>query len=131
MHPVLPQGKDHTITHIYNYSLSFDVPSCIGCPPHVTLQLLQCCGLSVQRHLPLHVVYNRLDDPLQLLFPTSTLQGDRHSPIQAGVLLSLEIIRDKEVREEVEWSQHPNLGKASNTCINAPLYRTQLELLFT
>lgn len=126
MHPIPAPGQ-----RPHSYSLSFDMPGSIGCPPHVALQLLQCCGLPVQRHLPMHIVYDCLDDPLQLLFPTSTLQRDRHSPVQAGVLLSLEIIHDKkEVREEVEQSQHLNLGKGSNTCINTPLCRTQLQLLF-
>lgn len=98
IHPIPAPGK-----RSHNYLLSFDKPSCIGCPPHVPLKLLQCCSLPVHRHLPVHVVYDCLDDPLQLLFPTSTLQRDWHGSIQTRVLLSLEIIHDNK-RWGKRWS---------------------------
>lgn len=87
-HTCPPRRGTHNYSH--NYSLSFDVPSGIGCPPHVALQLLQCRGFPVQGHLPVHVVHDSLDDTLQLLLPAAALQRDRHSPVQAGVLLSLQ-----------------------------------------
>ncbi|KAI1238558.1 hypothetical protein IHE44_0013292 [Lamprotornis superbus] len=50
--PPIPAPQEGAHNYSHNYSLSFDVPSGIGCPPHVALQLLQCRGLPVQGHLP-------------------------------------------------------------------------------
>lgn len=39
------------------YLLAFDYPRGISCPPHVTLELFQCCWLPVCCHLPQHIIH--------------------------------------------------------------------------
>lgn len=39
------------------YLLAFDSPRRISCPPHVTLELFECCRLPVCCHLPQHIIH--------------------------------------------------------------------------
>lgn len=77
-----------------SYILCFHMPCCECCPPHVALKLFQCCSFSVQRHLPAHVIYHGLDHQLQVICSILRCSRDRNSPIQVGVLFSLQVINN-------------------------------------
>lgn len=92
-----------------SYILCFHMPCCECCPPHVALQLFQCRSLSVQRHLPAHIIYHGLDHQLQVICSVLRCSRDRNSPIQVGVLFSLEVINNMNLflnylkKESLKW----------------------------
>lgn len=95
-------------SHLTSYILCFHAPSCECCLPHVALQLFQRRGLSVQRHLPAHIIYHGLDCLLQVIRPISRRSRDRNRTIQVGVIFSLQVINKFLIylkKEHLNWDR--------------------------
>ena len=95
-----PRPHSLVADHLYNgnvlkwgkwsvYLLAFDSPWRICRPPHVTLELFECCRLPVCRHLPQHIIHH-FSNGLLLICVNRLVHGmDRTRPVLFHVFFNL------------------------------------------